>query len=104
MLFLFSDYHQLKFHFSNTVVFVISILTLGIRGGQFESSTNNMGYLNSVLQPSSQVHAEDGPVCGGGLRLLPFLSFYPSLLRSRMSFQFVLSFLLCKLLYIHISI
>ncbi|KAG4136335.1 hypothetical protein ERO13_D08G274866v2 [Gossypium hirsutum] len=27
-----------------------------------------MGYLNSVLQSSSQVHAEDGPVCGGGLR------------------------------------
>nr|KJB27362.1 hypothetical protein B456_004G293300 [Gossypium raimondii] len=26
-----------------------------------------MGYLNSVLQSSSQVHAEDGPVCGGGL-------------------------------------
>ncbi|MBA0647309.1 hypothetical protein Goklo_015204, partial [Gossypium klotzschianum] len=66
-LFLFSDYHQLKFHFSNTVVFVISILRLGIRGGQFESSSNNMGYLNSVLQSSSQVHAEDGPVCGGGL-------------------------------------
>ncbi|KAK6237085.1 hypothetical protein QUC31_020879 [Theobroma cacao] len=26
-----------------------------------------MGYLNSVLQSSTQVHAEDGPVSGGGL-------------------------------------
>ncbi|KAG7965491.1 hypothetical protein I3843_08G004600 [Carya illinoinensis] len=26
-----------------------------------------MGYLNSVLSSSSQVHAEDAPVCGGGL-------------------------------------
>ena len=28
-----------------------------------------MGYLNSVLSSSSQVHAGDGPVSGGGLRL-----------------------------------
>ena len=27
-----------------------------------------MGYLNSVLTSSSQVHADDGPVSGGGLR------------------------------------
>ncbi|XWS72789.1 hypothetical protein CRYUN_Cryun02cG0070900 [Craigia yunnanensis] len=39
----------------------------GIRGEDFESSSNNMGYLNSVLQSSSQVYAEDGPVSGGGL-------------------------------------
>lgn len=29
-----------------------------------------MGYLNSVLTPSTQVHADDPPVSGGGLRLL----------------------------------
>ena len=31
-----------------------------------------MGYLNSVLSSSSQVHAEDAPVSGGGLRLIFF--------------------------------
>ncbi|XP_062025096.1 probable protein phosphatase 2C 59 isoform X1 [Rosa rugosa] len=29
--------------------------------------SNNMGYLNSVLSSSSQVHADDAPVSGGGL-------------------------------------
>ncbi|XP_022750354.1 LOW QUALITY PROTEIN: uncharacterized protein LOC111299433 [Durio zibethinus] len=38
-------------------------LWVGIRGGEFESLSNSMGYLNSVLQSSSQ----DGPVSGGGL-------------------------------------
>lgn len=41
-----------------------------IRGGQFVNSSNNMGYLNSVLSSSSQVHADDAPVSGGGLRLI----------------------------------
>jgi len=31
------------------------------------NSSDNMGYLNSVLSSSSQVHAEDAPVSGGGL-------------------------------------
>lgn len=39
-----------------------------IGGGQLVNSSNNMGYLNSVLSSSSQVHAEDEPVSGGGLR------------------------------------
>ncbi|KAA3477764.1 putative protein phosphatase 2C 59 [Gossypium australe] len=38
-----------------------------ITTGNFECSSCNMGYLNSVLQSSSQVHAEYGPVSGGGL-------------------------------------
>ncbi|KAK8553629.1 hypothetical protein V6N13_062426 [Hibiscus sabdariffa] len=38
-----------------------------IRSERFECSSCNMGYLNSVLQSSSQVHAEYGPVSGGGL-------------------------------------
>jgi hypothetical protein len=37
-----------------------------------------MGYLNSVLSSSSQVHSDDGPVSGGGLRFT-FL-FLPSLI------------------------
>jgi len=36
-----------------------------------EYSTCDMGYLNSVLSPSSQVHAaDDTPVSGGGLRFV----------------------------------
>ncbi|KAG8495286.1 hypothetical protein CXB51_012965 [Gossypium anomalum] len=31
------------------------------------NSSDNMGYLNSVLQSSSQVHSEDRPASGGGL-------------------------------------
>lgn len=44
-----------------------------IGGGQLVNSSNNMGYLNSVLSSSSQVHAEDEPVSGGGLRFFFFL-------------------------------
>ena len=43
-----------------------------IGGRQLVNSSNNMGYLNSVLSSSSQVHAEDAPVSGGGLRLIFF--------------------------------
>ncbi|MBA0597885.1 hypothetical protein Gorai_007669 [Gossypium raimondii] len=43
------------------------ILILVITTGNFECLSCNMGYLNSVLQSSSQVHAEYGPVSGGGL-------------------------------------
>lgn len=32
-----------------------------------------MGYLNSVLSSSSQVHADDSPASGGGLRLILLL-------------------------------
>lgn len=31
-----------------------------------------MGYISSVLSSSSQVHVDDGPVSGGGLRLTLF--------------------------------
>lgn len=53
--------------------FCFLILILVIITGNFECSSCNMGYLNPVLQSSSQVHAEYGPVSGGGLRFLPFL-------------------------------
>ncbi|KAK8597410.1 hypothetical protein V6N13_094822 [Hibiscus sabdariffa] len=43
------------------------IWILAIRSSSFECSSCNMGYLNSVLQSSNQVHAEYGPVSGGGL-------------------------------------
>ncbi|KAF2293476.1 hypothetical protein GH714_002133 [Hevea brasiliensis] len=38
-----------------------------IRGGLPEIYSKNMGYLNSVLSSSNQVHADDAPVSGGGL-------------------------------------
>lgn len=41
-----------------------------------EYSTCDMGYLNSVLSPSSQVHAaDDTPVSGGGLRFVNVVNF-----------------------------
>ncbi|KAK5825327.1 hypothetical protein PVK06_020150 [Gossypium arboreum] len=82
------------------------ILILVITTGNFECSSCNMGYLNSVLQSSSQVHAEYGPVSGGGLRFLPFLP--PSFIILCLDLEFLrlLLFLclLCKLLLIQFHI
>lgn len=60
---------------SVALIFHFLILVKEITSGQFEHSSNNMGYLNSVLSSSSQVHADDAPVSGGGLRLLNSLVF-----------------------------
>jgi len=44
--------------------------------GSPEYSSSDMGYLNSVLSSSGQVHAaEDSPVSGGGLRFVICSSF-----------------------------
>jgi len=48
--------------------FLCSILIEGIGAG-YVQSLDNMGYLDSVLSCSSQIHAaEEAPVSGGGLR------------------------------------
>lgn len=50
------------------------LLVKDLVSGFPEYSSCNMGYLNSVLSSSSQVHAaDDAPVTGGGLRLTSFL-------------------------------
>lgn len=63
-------------------LFCFLIFIKEIRGGQPEISTDNMGYLNSVLSPSKQVYADDAPVSGGGLRWKLLISFQ-STFRSR---------------------
>lgn len=55
-------------YFLFVCLFVCSILIEEIGAGHFQS-LDNMGYLNSVLSCSSQIHAaEEAPVSGGGLR------------------------------------
>lgn len=52
-----------------------------------------MGYLNSVLSSSSQVHSDDGPVSGGGLRftflLLPSLNYCYRIKNVTRNYRFV---------------
>ena len=51
-------------------IFPLLILIREIRIGQIGDRSDTMGYLNPVLSSSSQVHADDAPVSGGGLRLI----------------------------------
>lgn len=34
-------------------------------------SSGGMGYFNTILSSSGQIHADDAPVSGGGLRFVP---------------------------------
>ena len=64
--------------------FLLLLLVKEVAPENPEYSTCDMGYLNSVLSSSSQVHAaEDSPVSGGGLRFV----LYPSFFRSRIGWM-----------------
>lgn len=64
------------FNFSRYGILLLCLHLLVEQGIASESadSRNTMGYLNSILQASKQVHAaDDGPVSGGGLRSISLL-------------------------------
>lgn len=62
---------NIKFILTVTLVIVVSSIHQNKEDRSCwvcENLSSEMGYLDSVLQSSNQIHAEEQPVTGGGLR------------------------------------